>query len=142
MKTRCLWLAAALLTLSTCFSPIATAQESSELIGAWDVTVTEGDQTYPSWFEVRKSGRATLIGRYVGQFGSARPISEVTFENGELRFEVPPQWEDRKTHVVYEGKLNGKTMEGVTTDAEGNTIHWKATRAPELAVLVYILGSA
>lgn len=108
------------------------AQEANDLIGRWDVTVTDGDTEYPSWFEVSKSGHSTLVGRYVGQFGSARPIAEITFEDGEMRFEVPKQWEGRKDKVVYEGKLKGDVIEGETTNDAGKTIHWRAVPAPVL----------
>ena len=48
------------------------------LIGRWDLVVHGVDSEYPSWLEVRKSGYSTLVGSYVGQFGSARPIAEIT----------------------------------------------------------------
>src|SRR6188474_1945245 len=95
---------------------VAAAQsDSTNIIGRWDVIVHDGDETYPSWFEVRLSGHRTLVGSYVGQFGSARPIAKVEFNNGSMRFTVPPQWEDRKTDVVYEGRFDGDVIRGETT---------------------------
>ena len=48
------------------------AGESSPrpVIGRWDVTVQGPDGKYPSWFEVRLSGRNTLVGSYVGRTGT------------------------------------------------------------------------
>jgi len=112
---------------------VTLSQDSAGLIGEWNVTVTDGQQTYPSWFEVKKSGRATLVGRYVGQFGSARPIAEVRFENGEMRFEVPPQWEDRKSNIVFEGKFSGDSLVGQTSNGEDGAVQWIASRAPALS---------
>ena len=106
--------------------------DSSSVIGRWDVTVEGADGAYPSWFEVRKSGYRTLVGSYVGQFGSARPIANVESKDGSLRFVVPPQWENRKTDVVYEGRLEGDVIRGQTTNDEGKAIHWVARRAPQL----------
>lgn len=101
------------------------------LIGRWDVTVEGPDGAYPSWFEVHQSGYRTLVGAYVGQFGSARPIGNVRFDGEHLRFAVPPQWERRTNDVVYEGTLNGDTIRG-ETNAEHGTLRWTARRAPAL----------
>jgi len=56
-----------------------SAEPSSKnpLIGRWDLAVADGRGTYPSWLEVKLSGSHTLVGSYVGHFGSARPVSEV-----------------------------------------------------------------
>src|SRR5262245_7429741 len=59
----------------------------------WDMTVRGPDGAYPSWLEVRRSGYSTLVGSFVGQFGSARPISRVEVTGDRLRFTIPPQWE-------------------------------------------------
>src|SRR5579871_5773796 len=77
------------------------------IVGRWDLVVHDGQQQYPSWLEVRLSGYRTLVGSYVGQFGSARPISKVEFEGGRLRFTVPPQWERRLSDITFDGKLDG-----------------------------------
>ena len=61
------------------------------VIGRWDITVTASGTTYPSWLEVHKSGYRTLAGQFVGQSGSARPVSRVEFTDGKLSFSVPPQ---------------------------------------------------
>jgi len=109
---------AAWLTLCpSCRLPLRKATRRSTrfprpLIGRWDVTVEGRGGKYPSWFEVRKSGHRTLVGSYVGQFESARPISQVEHDNGSIRFTVPPQWEDRKTDVVVEGRLEGEVFRG------------------------------
>lgn len=102
------------------------------ILGRWDVTVQGKDGAYPSWFEIRKSGTKTLVGAYVGQFGSARPVSKVEYDQGTIRFSVPPQWEKRESDVVYEGKLEGEVIRGKTTDDRGEPIRWLARRAPAL----------
>src|SRR5262245_1988109 len=72
------------------------ARRQPAIIGRWDMTVKGPDGDYPSWLEVRRSGHTTLVGSFVGQFGSARPIAKVDFADGRLRFSIPPQWEHRK----------------------------------------------
>jgi hypothetical protein len=105
---------------------------SPPVIGRWDLTVEGRTGTYPSWFEIRKSGHRTFVGSYVGQFGSARPISKVEHDDGSIRFTVPPQWEDRKADVICEGRLEGDVFRGETTDDNGDRIRWEARRAPSL----------
>ncbi|MFM8218838.1 MAG: hypothetical protein ACKOJF_07935, partial [Planctomycetaceae bacterium] len=53
------------------------AGPAPELQGRWDLEVQGPQGSYPSWLEVRKSGAKTLVGAYVGQFGSARPVAHV-----------------------------------------------------------------
>ena len=109
-----------------------SGRDPSTVTGRWDVTVEGAGGEYPSWFEVRKSGYRTLVGSYVGQFGSARPISKVESNDGSFRFVVPPQWENRQTDVVFEGRLEADVIRGETTNDEGKRIHWVAQRAPAL----------
>ncbi len=73
-------------------SGIAGQSESDArgaIIGRWDITVNAGAQSYPSWLEVRKSGRAMLVGSFVGRSGSARPISKIEFADGADAFFDP-----------------------------------------------------
>ena len=62
----------------------------SPLEGRWDLTLYNSGKTYPAWLEVQHSGTRTLIGRFVGQGGSARPISKVNFIDGKVSFSIPP----------------------------------------------------
>ncbi len=103
-------------------------------VGRWDLSVTDGELQYPSWLEVNLSGYRTLVGSFVGQFGSARPISKIDFNasTGEFRFAIPPQWERRATDVVFEGKFFGDSLQGETTNDEGKMIRFKGVRAPSL----------
>jgi 3-keto-disaccharide hydrolase len=109
-----------------------TKHPEPPLVGRWDLTAHGPKGDYPSWLEVRMLGFRTLVGSYVGQFGSARPVSFVKHENGSFRFSIPPQWEHRLTDVVIEGKLDGDTIRGVVTDDEGKPLAWEGVRAPAL----------
>ena len=108
------------------------SRQEAPIIGRWDMIVHTPQEQYPSWLEVRRSGHRTLVGAFVGRFGSARPISQVDFENGKLRFSIPPQWEDRQDNQVFEGKLDGDSLSGETTDEKGQRLTWTARRAPAL----------
>ncbi|MCX6299940.1 MAG: DUF1080 domain-containing protein, partial [Bacteroidetes bacterium] len=79
--------------------------DSDKLEGRWDLTVNVGKRNVPSWLEVRHSGIRTLVGHFVADGGSARPISEVFFKDGKMSFTIPPQWDDTKNPLVVEGEL-------------------------------------
>jgi hypothetical protein len=107
-------------------------REKPSIIGRWDLSVQDQHGEYPSWLEVRRSGHRTLVGSFVGQFGSARPISRVEFADGEVRFSVPPQWEEGKNDLAFEGRFQGDVLRGETTDANGKRLRWTGRRAPTL----------
>ncbi|MFL5245990.1 MAG: DUF1080 domain-containing protein [Gemmataceae bacterium] len=102
------------------------------VLGRWDLTVHGSEGDYPAWLEVRLSGHRTLVGSFVGQFGSARPISRVEFDNGRIRFTMPPQWESRTEDVIFKGKLENDLLSGETTDDRGESVSWEGRRAPTL----------
>ena len=116
----------------TCLVTAAEPQDRERLIGRWDLTIKTEGGSFPSWLEVRKSGHRTLVGSFVGQFGSARPVAEIEFDGEHLRFEIPPQWEDRTDHLVFEGKLVEDRLAGATNDGNGATLKWTGVRAPDL----------
>lgn len=110
-----------------------TKHEPPPFIGRWDLKVRDGDREYPSWLEFEQSGFRTVVGRYVGQFGSVRPIGNVTLDgSGAFRFAIPPQWEGRTNDVVFTGKLDGDVLRGETTTDAGKAIQWGGRRAPSL----------
>jgi 3-keto-disaccharide hydrolase len=127
-------LAAIVLGFFTSAATIRASQQSEQpaIVGRWDITVQSPEGNYPSWIEVKRSGYRTLVGQFVGQSGSARPISRVEFTDGQLRFSVPPQWEQRDTDLQFEGKLENNRLSGFTTSATGARLSWTASRAPSL----------
>lgn len=111
----------------------AQSRSASEaLIGRWDLVVQRGAQTSPSWLEVERSGGATLVGRFVGSGGSARPIAKIAFTDGTFRFAIPPQWESNPNDITFEGRLDGDRITGSMTMGDGQTVTWSGTRAPSL----------
>jgi hypothetical protein len=103
-----------------------------QLLGRWDITMRGASGEFPSWMEVRKSGNTTLVGDFVGQFGSARPIAKITLEDGAFRFVIPPQWEPRTSDLVIEGQLSKNAISGETTDDQGRSVKFLGRRAPDL----------
>jgi len=109
-------------------SPNAT----DALLGRWDLVVQRGTQSSPSWLEVERSGTKTLVGRFVGSGGSARPIAKIEWTNGTFTFAIPPQWESNPNNITFEGKLEGDHISGSMTMGDGQKSTWTGTRAPAL----------
>jgi hypothetical protein len=100
--------------------------------GRWDMTIATGGNGAPSWLEVRHSGVRTLVGQFVGSGGSARPISHIYFQDNELRFSLPPQWEQDTADITFEGRVQGDSLTGTMVAADGKQYNWTAVRAPAL----------
>lgn len=113
-------------------SAVATEAAGEALVGRWDINIHTPAGDLPSWLEIRRSGFRTLVGQFVGVVGSARPISRVEVEDGELRFSLPPQWEDGKDDLSFRGRLQGGTITGSMTFPDHRRFDWSARRAPSL----------
>jgi hypothetical protein len=109
----------------------AGAQKPDAILGRWDLTVQGTDAPYTSWLEVANA-EGELKGRFVGRFGSARPIKQIEFKDGKLKFRLPPQYESMKVDLVFEGALTGGKLEGSTNGEDGATLKWSGVRAPAL----------
>lgn len=102
------------------------------LEGRWDLTIQMPGGDRPSWLEIRHSGRAALVGEFVGIVGSARPIARIAASGDSLRFAIPPQWEDGTGDLSVEGRLEGERLVGRMTFPNGNAYDWTGVRAPRL----------
>ena len=121
-----------LLTPITSHSATAIAVEQDAIIGRWDLTVDRGDKLTPSWLEVKLSGVKTLVGFFVADGGSARPISKVNFKEGKVSFSIPPQWESSERDMVFEGTLENDKLSGIITGSDGKRYAYTGVRAPLL----------
>lgn len=122
-----------------CVSSTLFAQEPDHafrkhLEGRWDITISMNGSEVPSWLEVQHSGLHTLVGRFVGPGGSARPISEVKTAENTFAFAIPPQWESEDRYLAVTGSREGDGLKGEITFPDGNTYRWTARRAPALRV--------
>ncbi|MDF1502738.1 DUF1080 domain-containing protein [Roseisolibacter sp. H3M3-2] len=107
--------------------------EDPPVVGRWDLKVAQPDgSTAPSWFEVTRSGYTALVGRFVHNVGSARPIGKVEWADGTFRFAVPPQWEQGDGDLRVEGRVDGAALRGTFTLPDGSRREWTATRAPTM----------
>jgi len=92
--------------------------------GRWDITV---DESFPSWVELTPSG-----GRFVGQFGSARPIATITVDGDEVAWQLPKQYEGRTDDMRFHGAVVGDELKGTTTGNDGELLTWTAIRQAPL----------
>ena len=111
-------------------SPVAA--DSGKLEGRWDITVDVQGKAMPSWLEVELSGVKTLVGRFVGISGSARPISKINFNGSKMSFAIPPQWDKGDNDMVFEATLQGDNLTGTMIAVDGKTYNWTGLRAPSL----------
>lgn len=119
-----------ILLLSTSTS-IVNAQNESP-IGRWDLMVDLGDKVVPSWLELKLSGIKTLVGYFVADGGSARPISKVNFVDGKVSFSIPAQWENSEKDMVFEAVLKGDKLTGTIVSSMGQKQTLVGERAPLL----------
>jgi len=132
MMTKLVVIGIILVTYSGCVyaNPILFGDPAIE--GRWDITVDKGDKKVPSWLDVRHSGNRTLVGYFVSESGSARPVSKINFKDGKLNFSIPPQWEDGDNDFILEGSLNNGSLSGTITSCDGKKYPWTGVRAPSL----------
>lgn len=100
--------------------------------GRWDMTINAGSKKSPSWLEISHSGLKTFVGHFVGDGGSARPISKINVIDNKISFSIPPQWEPSETDLKVEGTLSGDQLTGTITNPRGQTFKFVAVRAPKL----------
>jgi hypothetical protein len=129
---RRLVLAAVLILAAGIGTATQSPSKSDALLGRWDLVVSRGAQSSPSWLEVERSGTATLVGQFVGSGGSARPIAKIEFTDGAFRFAIPPQWDRNPNDITFEGRLEGDRITGSMTMGDGQKLTWSGTRAPAL----------
>jgi hypothetical protein len=131
MRGKTLGLLCLYLLFQSMFASTGEAQKASPILGRWDLTVQGSDAPYTSWLEVTDA-EGKLQGRFVGRFGSARPIKQIEFNDGKLKFSLPPQYEHMKVDLVFDGKLTGEKLEGSTNGEDGATLKWSGVPAPAL----------
>ena len=100
--------------------------------GKWDITVNFGNSTGASWLEVKHSGIRTLVGHFVGDGGSARPISQIYYSNGKISFHIPGQWDQSENELFVEGEVKDGKLSGTMIYPSGKTYTWVGVRAPRL----------
>ena len=100
--------------------------------GRWDLSYNRNGRERPSWLEVNHSGLRTWVGHFVGDGGSARPISQIFVEGNKFHFSIPPQWESENNDMKVEGTVDGDKISGTITLPDGKAYPLTGDRAPSL----------
>lgn len=116
----------------TAFTHKKTVAADNDIIGRWDLTVNMGDRIAPSWLEVKLSGIQTLVGQFVADGGSARPIAQIKVKEGKIHFSIPAQWERTDKEMVLEATLENDQLKGTIYASNGRTYTFTGERAPLL----------
>src|SRR5258708_6103348 len=101
-------------------------------MGRWDITVHAPSREMPSWLEMQPAGGRTIVGRWVGNGGSARPIAKINFSGVSFSFSIPPQWEREDKDMTVEGRLEGDSLVGTMVAPDGKQYSWVGRRSPAL----------
>jgi hypothetical protein len=104
----------------------------SPLEGRYDLTLINSGKSFPAWLEVQHSGTKTLVGRYVAQGGSARPISRINFTDGIVSFSIPPQWDTSTNDLQFHATFQGDSLVGTVIESNGKEYAMVGVRAPLL----------
>jgi Domain of Unknown Function (DUF1080) len=120
-----------IMEVSTVQAKLLSNKAQPSIVGRWDMTLYIDGKQFPSWLEVRGSGKI-LVGQYVGISGSARPISRINFSDNKISFSLPPQWETGTNDLSFEGELKSDSLSGTMVSAEGKNYNWSGVRAPLL----------
>jgi hypothetical protein len=104
----------------------------NDIIGRWDLTVNMDGRMAPSWLEVKLSGVKTLVGYFVADGGSARPISHVQVKEGKIHFSIPSQWDRLDKYMEFDAVLENDQLKGTITQSYGKVHSFTGERAPLL----------
>jgi hypothetical protein len=123
----------AFLFLPVLLTGLNAQNNKQPIIGHWDLTIDMGNnQAVPSWLDVKLSGIKTLVGYFVSDAGSARPISKVTVDGPKATFNIPPQWESGSNDLVFEGTVENDKISGTITLPDGQKHSFTGEKAPTL----------
>jgi hypothetical protein len=132
-KTRRIQVLTAFFLLPIFYTALTAQNNKQSIIGHWDLTVDMGNnRTVPSWLEVKLSGIKTLVGYFVSEAGSARPVSKVIVDGQKATFSIPPQWEAGSNDLTFEGTVDNDKISGTITLPDGQKHSFTGEKAPTL----------
>lgn len=132
MKKYCFLVLVGLLAFVSNHQVVAQGIKAVPIEGRWDLTVDFNGGKAASWLEVRHSGIKTLTGHFVWESGSARPISEVFFKEGKVKFQIPTQFDASDKEMFFEATIKDDKLVGTILSPLGKTFSFTGVRAPRL----------
>jgi hypothetical protein len=110
---------------------LSQKHDPGKIAGRWDLTITAGNTTYPSWMEFVDEGRSPAI-RIVGRTGSARSVDEVKAEGSRLSFSTTESFGSKPVNVTWFMSTQGDKLTGKQHRADGVDYEIAGVRSPAL----------
>ena len=110
---------------------LSQKHDGNRFAGRWDLTVTAGNTTYPSWMELVDEGGNPAI-RIVGRTGSARSVSDVQTHGSQLSFVTTESFSSKNINVTWTLTAQGDKLTGTQHREDGIDYQLSGIRAPAL----------
>ena len=112
---------------------------SDSFAGRWDLTITAGNTSYPSWMELVDEGGSPAV-RIVGRTGSARSVQDVSVQThaagaqmgSSLSFITTESFGGKPVKVTWAMSLQGDKLSGKQHRSDGVDYELTGVRAPAL----------
>jgi hypothetical protein len=120
--------------------PALSQKHSSDpFAGRWDLTITAGNTSYPSWMELVDEGGSPAV-RIVGRTGSARSVQDVKGQTmavgvpmaSALSFTTTESFAGKPIKVTWAMSVQGDKLSGKQHRADGVDYELTGVRAPAL----------
>jgi hypothetical protein len=118
---------------------LSQKHDDGKMSGRWDLTITAGNTTYPSWMEFVDEGRSPAV-RIVGRSGSARSVEDVKAQvsaagaqmASHLSFVTTESFGAKPVKVTWEMSTRGDKLTGKQHRADGVDYEIAGVRSPAL----------
>ena len=109
---------------------VGAAHGADDPTGTWKWSTTFGDNTIESTVKIKQEGDK-LTGTYIGRNNTESPISDGTFKDNMVKFNVVREFNGNKFTIKYSGTLSGDTIKGKSEfdrDGQAQSRDWEAKR--------------
>ena len=108
---------------------VGSAQAAEDPTGTWKWTSSFGNNTIESTAKLKVEGDK-LTGTYIGRNNTETPITNGTFKDNTVKFDVVREFNGNKFTIKYSGTVSGDTIKGKTEfDRDGaQSRDWEAKR--------------
>ena len=109
---------------------VAAVAFAEDPTGTWKWTSTFGNNTVESSAKLKAEGDK-LTGTYIGRNNTETPITNGTFKDNTVKFDVVREFNGNKFTIKYSGTVSGDTIKGKTSfdrDGQAQDRDWEAKR--------------
>lgn len=113
-------------TLSSLLFLLATAVYGADVAGNWKATAEFGDRTIERTFSFKVDGKK-LTGETSSEMMGKSTITDGIVDGDDVSFTITGNLQGNEMKLHYKGTVHGNEMK-LTSDANGQTIEWKAKK--------------